>query len=331
MENAKKPDEKMYSNIANRITSTKTVINEIIAANLPWQPCSIERLVLGVGNEVYRLVNPENEDENTILRIHHGEHKGFYFEKWAMDEVKKHGAFVPEILSIGTKQFRDKILTYCFERELRGKSLSAMLDEGLSSSDMRRYAFLAGETLAKIHFTKTDGFGHFVENGIAEYATLKESIQQSIDDIKDLSKAVEELDFIENQTLHAAIEKIDSIKYFETSHLIHVDYAPKHIFISKGQITGVIDFEICMSGIAATDFNRWRAQDNRLPMINLIEGYKRIQKLPENFWESMLIIQIHSAIRTILYHFRVSQEMSEIKRAAQELVTLVKTNKSLID
>ncbi|MFA6390965.1 MAG: aminoglycoside phosphotransferase family protein [Patescibacteria group bacterium] len=328
MENSKKPDEKMYTNIAQRLTTDNVILDSIIAEAVSWQPTSVDRLVLGVGNEVYKLVHPTEVVQNVILRIHHGDHKGFYFEKWAMEESRKHGVLVPKILKIGTVQAENKILTYCAEKELRGIPLSEILDNVISVTQMKTYAHLAGEALAKIHQVQTVGFGHFSENGIAPFKNLKDSIQQH-DDYNNLIK-VAHIAEVPEQVIEDAIKIVDNVSSEEKPHLIHVDYAPKHIFFDGETITGVIDFEICMSGIAATDLNRWRTQDNRLPMLDLIEGYKKVRELPADFWETMFAVQVHSALRTMLYHLNISKEKSEILRAVEELKNLLKTNKPLL-
>lgn len=328
MENNKRPNEKMYSSVAKRLTSEKKVIDDILKKSLNWKPKSIERLVVGISNEVYRVVHPVDNEENCILRIHHGEHKEFYTEKWAMDEVSKQGVPVPEIIVVDVLKNEDTIIYFCLEKEIKGQPLSVLLDDGLSPDEIKMYAYQAGVMLAKIHNVETLNYGHFIENGKAEYTHISTSMNLEKDyaDLLAISLWIN----LPKKILDRAVEIVNNFESIETPHLLHIDYAPKHIFVHNKKIVGVIDFELCISGITSTDINRWRAEDSRISIMDIIEGYESVKTLPEDFWETMFIIQIHSAFRTMLYHFRVTGEKSEISRAAKELGLLLETNKALL-
>jgi aminoglycoside phosphotransferase (APT) family kinase protein len=310
------------------MTSSGAALKAIINDAVSWGPSKIERIIKGVGNEVYLLKAPNNHESDLILRIHHGNHPEFYTEKWAFDKVKKQGVAVPTILKIADFIDGDNKLTYSVETALRGRSLDDYLEKGLNNKQKERFAVLAGEAMAHIHQVKTVGFGHFTKNGVGRFKTLAESMQQH-DDYDDLVGAALTTR-LSGAELERAVAMIDTINSAEESHLIHTDYAPKHIFIDKGKISGVIDFEICMSGLAATDFNRWRTQESRISIKGLILGYERVRPLPSDFWDIMYIIQIHSALRTMLYHFRTTQNKTELNKAANEVKLLVRNQKPLL-
>jgi Ser/Thr protein kinase RdoA (MazF antagonist) len=328
VKNLKRPNKKLYVDMSKHMTSSTETLDAIIHEVIDWKPSTIKRLVLGVGNEVYKLTAPIANKPDLILRINHKEHPEFNTEKWAFNEVNKQGVSVPSVLKVASFKTQDEVLTYCVETVLSGESLDMLLESGLDETEKRHYAQLAGETLARIHQVKTTGYGHWLTNGIGRYKTLAASMHQQ-KDYSDLVSAATLTELTVSE-LNQAIGLVDNVNSQEETHLIHCDYAPKHIFIDKGKVSGVIDFEICLSGLAATDFNRWRAQESRITMEELITGYEHIRPLPTDFWEFMYIAQIHSAIRTMLYHFRTTKHLVELNKAANEVRNLLISHKPLL-
>lgn len=329
MKNIKRPNKKLYENMSKRMTSSEETLNKIISDAIDWGPLRVERIVEGVGNEVYRLIASNKQNPDLILRIHHGNHPEFYTEKWAFDEVKARGVAVPNIIKITDFKNDEDTFTYSLETSLDGETLDKLLSDGLDMADRERFSILAGETLAHIHQVKTMGYGNFSRTGVGKFRSLAESMQQH-DDYNELS-AASSTTKLNDKELKNAIDMIDKIDSEEKSHLIHTDYAPKHIFIHRGKISGIIDFEICMSGLAATDFNRWRVQESRISMKDLITGYERVSPLPADFWNILFIVQIHSALRTMLYHYRVTKNNTELNKAANEVKLLVSSQKPLLN
>ncbi len=328
MRNPKRPGKKHYINIAKGMTTDPEVINSIMTRVMNWTSNKAKRIITGIGNEVYLVTNFDKKDEKVILRINHNKGIGLYREQWAMEKVSAQEVPVPKIISLNTtKDSKGKTLTFCIEEYLEGKNLSDLLDEGISDQDKRLYGLKAGKILAKIHKVETKGCGQFVTNGISSYETLKESMQQHKDK-QTLLETARSVD-LNKQIVEKAVEIVDGVKTEESPHLIHIDYAPKHIFVKNKEIVGVIDFEICLSGTASMDINRWRSQDNRISLGYLIDGYEKVRKLPSNFWGEMFIVQVHSALRTMLFHHNKTKDIKEVRKAADELEKLINTLKPL--
>lgn len=313
--------------MADKMTTTPETLGLLINEAISWKPQTIERVVAGISNEVYKLKHSDNEYAGVIIRIHRGEYDGFAREQWAMDEVSRFGVPTPKIVKIDTFDTGKELLTYCVESELEGLTLSDLLDGSLTEEDRVYYAKLSGELLAKIHMVRTIGFGHLIKQGEAEYKSLQESMDQNKDhDI--LLEAANAID-LSGDYIEDAISRIDKISSIESPHLLHIDYAPKHIFINNKQPVGIIDFEACMSGITSADINRWRTQESRITIKELISGYENVRKLPSYFWDTMYLVQVHSALRSILYHFRNTQSEIKMRKAANELTTLLETKEPL--
>lgn len=327
MQNEQNVDSGMYKKMADKITSSPDIINNIVKEGLEWASFDTERIVEGLSNEVYQV---SSSNDSVILRIHHGKYPKFEQEKWFMEQASKCGVPTPSVLKIGSYFDGDKELTYSFQTLVHGEPLNKLLDQGMSNEELKYYGYQAGQILAKIHQVKTQNYGHFTNQvGIAQFKTLAESMEQHTDRDK-LLEAIVGTE-VSPKELDEMIEIIDQIKTEEEPHLIHVDYAPKHIFVSEKQITGVIDWEICMSGIAAADLNRWRTQDNRIKMVDLIEGYESIKPLLLSFWSVLCIVQLHSALRTILYHFNITKSDAGILKAVEEAKFLLQSNKSMLN
>lgn len=325
MRNQKKLQKEVYEQMADRMTSPPEVVDEIVSKQLKWKDFSKKRIVEGVGNEVYRITK---DDTNVILRIHHGIHPGFEHERWAIEQATRESVPTPKVIAVGEYMIGMKTFSFLLQTYLPGYSLSTLLDEGMSSGEIKHYAYLSGEMLARIHSVTTSGYGHFTtKSGVGPYATLVEEMEQHTD-YKTLLQAITDTPLTMSE-LDSIIQLIDEIENSEDPHLVHVDYAPKHIFVEGREIVGIIDWEICMSGITATDFNRWRSQDNRIPMLDLIPGYEAIRPLPPSFWETLHVVQMHSALRTLLYHWNVTKSTRDVQKAAEEAKKLFLTGEPI--
>lgn len=326
MKNIKKPDRALYQNMATKMTTPDRLLRKLISEIVEWRPTSLTRLVEGIGNEVYRITSHNQINKEFILRINHKSPNGFKLEQWAFNKLK--GVVpTPTIIKLGELQNGTDKLFYCAEAVVPGKSLDKILDTDIDENVRFNFGVLAGEILAKIHSVPTDGFGHFVTPGKGEHPTLAESLVQK-NDIADLHRAAT-IGGLSASDVDNAITRITEVDNKESPHLLHVDYAPKHIFVHNQRVTGVIDFEICMSGIAATDINRFRTQDSRINLQSLIEGYEKITKLPENFWQVMYSVQLHSSLRTMLYHLHITGSNQEIQKAADEVKQLLRSGQAL--
>ena len=108
---------------------------------------------------------------------------------------------------------------------------------------------------------------------------------------------------VESQLIDVAIATLDRAhpEYENVGrHLLHGDYTPEHILLSEGGISGVIDFENCLSDDPAYDFAWWDYfRGDELPVAWLIEGYG---DAPSSLARRMTLAKLHLALGFVEYY-----------------------------
>ena len=173
---------------------------------------------------------------------------GFEGEHWALKQCSKKDIPVPEILTFGTVQTElPTLCQYLLVERIPGKPLKEQLH--LRRKEIKSYYKEAGYLLSKIHTIKTKGFGPLKSKGKGSFNSWEEFILRHIS-TRLLNYLLENR--IINESLRNRIFDIFNSEeaYLELKSpvLLHGDFSNNHIFIDKGRVSGIIDFEDCISG-----------------------------------------------------------------------------------
>ena len=251
------------------------------ATGVETDSITINRVVAGEVNEVY---DAQARDGNYIVRISRREDTEFLAEKWALDKSREAGVPAPNIFFVDKIKDKGKKLKICVENKLPGTPMNELIETGeLTDGQIRELNVEAGMFLAKIHSVVPRGFGRIHEGGVGRSESWGMSITRPWyrDQIGKLHQYAERIGITKGQVDRAIAILNEHGDIYEpvTPHLLHCDYGPKHHLVSNGRITGIIDFENCMSGDPVYDF----AWNDYFGHDSLKEGYLRVTDLPDDF------------------------------------------------
>src|SRR5437899_2290113 len=102
-----------------KFATSQKIIDRVIYNASGSLPIKTEKIIKGEVNEVYDIRTDDRQD--LILRISRGGIEPFEREQWAIDNVKKLGVLVPEILQIKTIQDG---LAVCVMKKINGSPLN---------------------------------------------------------------------------------------------------------------------------------------------------------------------------------------------------------------
>lgn len=261
-----------------------------------------ERLIHGEVNEVYSVTTKSGDA--VIVRVSRNEKPKFEAERWAIEQSKKAGVPVPEVLLLDSVEDSGEKLSFCVEKKIEGVSLKSLTDGG--KTDIKPIVVEAGGVLARIHSVKTDGYGELKPEGKGSYDSWEEYMLawnlKGREHIESSAKAIG-LDVKAVRRAMGILEEHKSVFGNIGPHLLHSDYGGDHIFVKNGEISGIIDFENCRGGDIANDFSWWSFYGrNRPPIEWLEEGYKREGNFGDNYDLRLRLGKIKLGLDLVWYY-----------------------------
>jgi aminoglycoside phosphotransferase (APT) family kinase protein len=147
--------------------------------------------------------------------------------------------------------------------------------EGIRTQDIADAIQDAGRLLGMIHSVPTGGFGLIDGTGNATNASW-ESFVERFDEPRLATLASDA--GLDAGLVGSALDRLLAgarVHKASTPGLLHGDFAPKHVLVKDGRVTGVIDFEFARSGYPAADLAFWRyAEPESFEL--LLRGYGEI-------------------------------------------------------
>lgn len=293
----------------NRIHEARTtdpaVLASIVHQAVDDTLVSQERIISGEVNEVY-TVDLRNTGQ-AVLRISRHQESNFPYEAWATEQARKVGVPVPKVINFGTFQTDIRPLHYSIQERLKGKTFDNLLwSEQIPAERARLITNEAGELLARLHSINTSGYGRINELGKGQFRSVSEMmVGERIKHGELYTKLLTEQGLSMSEIDVVFVEFQSAENYLTQPHLIHRDYAPKHMFIDDNdRIVGIIDWEDAKSGDATFDFSTWQFwfSDSGAPIKWLIEGYKRQSSLGDNFEQRFKIAQLYLLTGLVNYY-----------------------------
>lgn len=197
----------------------------------------------GLTNVVFEIDHP---DGRFIVRLSPspGKVEDFRKERWAIAQASAVGVPTPEVVDVGVDE---GCVPYMIARKVKGE---------VATHHPRRLTIVAdmGRMTAAVHTVRTMGFGHRFDWCKTE-APAHRSWRDYLD--RELKVAERMRSLHDNRmlpparlaTLQAVMREVES--WTESPVLHHGDMRLKNTVVDEaGRITGVIDWEMCVSSIA---------------------------------------------------------------------------------
>jgi aminoglycoside phosphotransferase (APT) family kinase protein len=211
----------------------------------------VQRLLVSYSNDVYSAVAGDGE---LIVRVHVGAQGHFERERWALDRCAEVGALVPTILGVVERTDDGVHRSICVQTKLPGDTLEQLLSEAPANDLVEQ----AGRMLRLVHSVRTEGFGVIDGSGVGFAESWTGSVAWYADDslVEKAADAGFDLLLVREaiDQLLSGIAGTDGLE----PHLLHGDFASKHMLGVGSRLTGIIDFEFAGSGDGGRDLAFWR-------------------------------------------------------------------------
>ncbi len=253
----------------------------------------------------------------------------FYVERWASNKLKKNGLPSYNVYAVDTTR-RKYPFDFMVTDFVKDKDMESMWP--LNEKNEKMLLYQCGEILAKIHEIKTKGFGFF-DNELAKKGETKGILNKWEDYI--FSSFTSNLNYLRKRKLISSkkqeiINKIflDNKKNIRLNEgvLVHGDYCDHNIMVSDNKITGVVDWEDCISGDPIFDIAFWSTFYSRDRLNLLLNGYTGIKHLPGDFEKRLDIYRLRIAIsKAVLRHrYKLYDKLSLALDLINEEIRLLK-------
>jgi Ser/Thr protein kinase RdoA (MazF antagonist) len=193
-------------------------------------PIRKKKIIEGNDNEVYDV---ETDKGNFIIRIHRFGSVGYKEEKWALEQCKKQGIPVPEVLLTDTIELDGKQYDAMVQNKLRGKDFRKIIDAGVTKNERERVLFAAGGLLKKMHSIQVSGFYRLNGDGQWDFRLWETIMDSSLRNRLSEKELITSTGFTEGE--------FREMMRFHTMYahdfpcrqpvLCHGDYTPEHWFV----------------------------------------------------------------------------------------------------
>jgi len=308
------------------------LIDEILDKSLGVKVKRFKRSKSWGSSHVIYFVEVKGHDESLVLRANLGFNKEaevvMLVEKLVTDGAAKLGVPVNKVLYVDVlrKHFD---FDFQIQEKLEGNDLEDHFKGTKSEYD--QMSFDLGVMMAKYHQLTFDGFGMF-DHKSALRGVLRGSKRKFIDYMKVcLESDIEYL--VEAQVVSKSVgKKIGKLfdKYkkamdIKRGVLVHHDLADHNIFFKNNKITGIFDWEACVSADPMLDLVSCPTWGTHYPRAQkLIEGYKTVSHLPDDFEEKRKIYLFRTLLWKTVYAIRMNILTDKRKQRFTDVLKLFK-------
>lgn len=321
MTNKKTEYQKYLEEVHSRSTIPDDVLNQVVIDTTGSPIAEKERILKGEANGVYDVRTQKGGE--TFVRIER-RGPGFLQEKWAIDQCKKIGVPVPEVLGIQQLTLADEQLVICIQKKIEGDTLERggiNVDE-MDRERLRKIINQAGAILAKIHSIPTQGFDRINERGVGKFKTFKDMMldrEAERDEYAQLAKRIDLNPQVAERAMRVLAKHQDLYEGVK-SCLNHGDFGPKHIMVDEDKITGILDWGEAQGNSPVYDITKWDYWfGDWIPTEWLKEGYTDKSIFDENFDLLTRLIHLRSGL-ILIYWYDEFKYPRGVERAKERLL-----------
>jgi fructosamine-3-kinase len=286
----------------------------------------------GTFHLLYRVVF--SETENYIIRTSMSAFPfralDFYFDQWALNILEQKKLPTVRIYEIDVS--REK---YSFDYEIMEEARGSLF--GLFAIDRhnpQNIVYKLGEVVGRLHEITAAGFGLLdvrrvfaKSEGKGLFNTWQDFVLRNLEKHIQTCRDIKAITLVESRRIESLFIKTRNILANIKPSLLHGDLGSGNIFSDGKEITGIIDWEDCLSGDPLFDVALWGTfigNDERRAYF--FEGYKGIRHLPEDFelryWLYHLRIVLAKTVLRYRYRYYLSDKIPASVRVNQSLTKL---------
>ncbi|MBI4599969.1 phosphotransferase [Candidatus Uhrbacteria bacterium] len=305
--------EKLVYNDKYKLADITDLVREIARHHFGGDPLRIESSGSAGNHYAYVIVYPDKE---IFFRSDDGKIDDDYMdaEEAAMNLARKQGIPVPEVFATDTskKVFH---VRYQLMEKIPGERMSNFYQDG--TLDKKNVSRELGRHLAWLHSIKLDGFGFFntdvLKNDkkiVGLNKTNREYFETKLDDHLRYLRDAQFLTSQELRDIERLIERFGNHLDIQCGSMVHKDIAFWNMVGTPTKVNAIVDWDDVISGDPVDDLAVVRCfygEDIFLPLLN---GYKEIAPLPDDFTPRMWLYMIRNMLwkavfRTFMKYFEM--------------------------
>ena len=288
-----------HSAITNEELLNK-INNELVDDKLSYiEPLDLNAQT-SLGNVNSIRVGVLESGKKVIIRCHpKGVKNGyFYSESLASSIALENGIPAYKTYLIHDLESENDISFQVIEK-LSGDTVQFYLRQHPENED--KLVFEMGKTMANLHKIRVNGFGPFDNNEakkgnlIGTFESLAESINAGLDE--NLERLVK-YDII-SEDIAGKMKKLfvnNELLKYDTSVLVHNDFADWNLLTDGNTITGVIDWDECVGGHPIQEIACWSTFFDPERINSFLDGYFSVVPKYENFEELFQLFRLRYTI-----------------------------------
>jgi aminoglycoside phosphotransferase (APT) family kinase protein len=156
-----------------------------------------------------------------------------------------------------------------------------------------------GRNVGLIHTVLPKGFGFFLNNVakeqaelLGQYSTFSEHIYSALDDDLNYLYDDEQITIEQRQKIASLFDNHARLLECNNPTLIHNDIADWNTLSDGKHVTGIIDWDECISGDPVMEFSAYSLFFSEPRMSWFKEGYQEVNELPELFEEKFQLFKL---------------------------------------
>lgn len=283
---------------------------------------SLRRIVRGQDCEVYRAAT--DSDDEVVIRIKRfGEEGSLADEAWAMDQARRAGAPVPEVLLVDRLTSAGADLPVMVLAVAEGQALTDRA--GLTAAERHAALARAGEVLARINGIEVPGFWRPGPGGewMRDWAALMTGFIADREAERDLVCAMgfgaAEFDRM-IAWLHTYADEFPCRRPV----LCHGDFTSEHIFVDRRlHVSAIIDFGMYCGGPSISDLAYLRYAMPQPDLAAILAGYGVTANDDDDFWRRLDLHALGLAIGNLASEVTVGNTAAA-RESADSLATILR-------
>lgn len=263
-----------------------------------------ERIVVGFDSAVYAVTVLGHPDD-LVIKIQRSDDAPLDQEVWALNEARKIGVPVPDVLHLGSVAHASESLKFVVETRVPGRSLAHLLPS-LGVLERLHSFQQMGRMLARLHQRRVDGFWKRSPIGRWDFNTWEAVMASTIKSRRAEWKASDSFTATDAQRIFSLVARYGEEFPCRTPVLCHGDFLPEHVFFDHtGQVSGVIDFGMYFGGDPMSDLAVTRMALDDSDFEEVLRGYAPATASGQDFQLHLHLSLLTTQLGYLLHHLQL--------------------------
>lgn len=311
-------EEKLVYNDKYKLADITDTVRDIALHHFGNAPLRIEPNNVSGNHYAYVI---SYQDREIFFRSDDGKVDDDYMdaEEAAMKLARAHGVPVPEVYAADTSKALFSV-RYQLMEKVSGENMSNFYKDG--RLDKKNVSRELGGHLARLHSFALDGFGFFNteilkrENKIIGLnKTNREYFDTKLEDHLRYLRDTQFLTTQETQEIEQLVDRFGRHLTIRQGSMVHKDIAFWNMVGTATKVNAIVDWDDVISGDPIDDLAIVRCFYGEDIFYPLLEGYKEVAPLPDDFYPRLWLYMIRNMLwkavfRTLMNYFDMDSKIA---------------------